>query len=98
MWKSMPLLILRVRVDEAVGQASDHGKLTPGLWVEIGVAGAAIDCDKSEAEIRKPRGIICTAGDISCDIDHGVVNAMVPFERALVEHVGKSRSSVGRVA
>jgi hypothetical protein len=70
---------------------SDDGKFASGLWIEIGAAGTAIHCDKSEAEIGEPRGIVSTAGDISRDINHGVVDTLIPFQRPLVKHVGKSR-------
>jgi hypothetical protein len=49
---------VQVRVDEVVRQASDDGKFVSRFWIEIGVAGARIHGDKTEAEIGKARIVI----------------------------------------
>src|ERR1700716_656381 len=59
------VLVLQVRIGEAVRQASDDGKFAPGLWIEIGVADAAIHCHKTEAEIGEPPGIVSAARNVS---------------------------------
>ena len=71
------VLVLQVRVDEVVRQAPDDGKFVSGLWIEIGVADTAVQRHKTKTEIGKARMIVSTTRDISGEIDHGVVNALI---------------------
>src|SRR3981189_1721490 len=58
------VLVLQVRVDEVVRQASDDGKLMPGLRIEIGVAGTAVHRHPTEAEIGKAGMVVSATRDI----------------------------------
>ncbi len=88
------VLVVGVRIDEVVRGAHDDREFVPRLGVEIGVAHAAIHCDKAEAEIGESAGIIGAARDVACDIDHGVVDALIPFQCPLVEDVRESRALI----
>src|SRR5260221_1476464 len=88
------VLVLQVVVDEVVRQASDDRKFMSGFGIEIGVPGTPVDRHPTEAEIGKAGMIVSATGDISGEIDHRVVNALVPLERSLIKHVGKGGPAV----
>ena len=47
------VLILRRWIEEIVGEAENAGKFVTGLRIEIGVAGAGVDCAVPDTEIRQ---------------------------------------------
>ena len=89
------VLILEVRIDKVVRQAGHDGKFISGFRVEIRISSSAIDRHETEAEIGEPVGIVGAAGDISRCVDHRVVDALVPFQRSLPEHVREGCPPVG---
>src|SRR5262249_61342696 len=53
----------------------------PGLWIEVGVSTAEVDCSMSESDIRKASRVVGSNGNIARDVGHVVVDTRIPAQR-----------------
>ena len=77
------VLILGGGIDEVVGQSGHRRKFIPGLLIEIGVAGSAIQRAVADADIREAGSIVGAGWNIAGQVGHDVMDAGIPAQREL---------------
>jgi hypothetical protein len=88
------VLILGGGIDEIVGQSGHRRKFIPGLLVEIGIAGAAVQRAVADADIREPGSVVGAGRNIAGQVGHDVMDAGIPAQRELRRQVPKTRHRV----
>ena len=76
-----PVTVLRAGVLEVVGKAGNAREFVSGCRIEISVAAAGVDRAMTDADVGKPQRIIVADRSITCNINHVVVDALVPAQR-----------------
>jgi hypothetical protein len=84
------VLILGRLIGRIVGEAEHAGEFVAGLLIEIRVAEPGIDRAVPDADIRQPGRVVGSDRYIPRDIDHVVVDARVPAQRELRDHVSET--------
>src|SRR6185312_2854864 len=79
---------------QIVRESGRHRELVSCLLIEIGVSTTGIYCVVTDAEIGKTRRIVSAGRQVSGQIGHVVVNALIPAQRKHRDKIAESRHRV----
>src|SRR5262249_8604250 len=84
------VLVLGRGIDEVVGEATGHGKFAPGLRVEIGIGATGVDRAVAYADVGEVAGVVEADRNVAGDVEHVVVDALVPAQARLRVEVAEA--------
>src|SRR5262245_16999354 len=92
------VLIVGVRIFEVVSEAERGRELVPGLLIEIAVGTADVDRPVTDTKIGQTVWIVGPDRNVAGDVDHVIVDALVPPQRDHRNQVGETPRRVGAAA
>jgi hypothetical protein len=71
------ILVVCMLVFKVVSETERRRKFASGLWVEVDIGAARVDCVVSDTKIGDPGRIVSTRRQISRQVGHEIINAKV---------------------
>src|SRR5262249_62129028 len=92
------ILIVGARIFQIVSEAEGGRHLVPGLLIEIAVGTADIDRPVTDTKIGQTVWIVGPNRNVTGDVDHPIVDALVPTQRDHRNQVAETPQRVGTAA